>query len=728
MKSDADKTGNVTQSPERLNTKAFIRRYQIMVYGGLLLIILLTAVNAFYLSKQIKSQLLNEERHRGLETLLTLSKTVSITLNHVDEMRYSLESAREYPELIPNMTSFKFLADQSLHSPPGALWDNLPEDVREKVGQIYLQSNHRDISFDVLTLLSMMPEVVATHRQHADFQWSYYYDADKVLTQIYPWIGHQDMLTATGTENMDDALRVIYEAGGTYPLQLVNPTGNPARGKVWTTPYMDAGGKGMMISLLAPVYQEDNFIGAVGTDITLKVLDSILTKKRNKIGRLVLVDKNGIVVADSGGTLTNTEENISHPDVLSLLDVGEAHNVTSGELQHAKLGYWVAYQLDGTPWNLVLEITNSEIQTFTTDAILPNLVMAAIFAVLLVILVLYQHRHYSQPALQLAKFTEELPETNDIAIPHTPTKWRHWFESAARTEQERREHLNTIEQQTLQLEHRVKERTQELQQALETLKTTQNELVQSEKLAGLGSLVAGIAHELNTPIGNALMLASSQKEMNDKLNQAVENGLRRSDLDDHLEKTLLSSASIENNLHRAAELITSFKQVAVDQSSYQRREFDLPEILHELKITMMPSLSRDNVILEEDFEPDIKMNSYPGPLTQVLMNLLSNAVTHAFSDQDDKRIIIRCTLVDEHHASITVTDNGRGIQPEYLSKVFDPFFTTRLGHGSSGLGLNISYNLVMGLLCGEITVASEVDNGTCFTINLPLVLPETNTE
>lgn len=725
MGNDADMG---SRSLERLNTNAFIRRYQIMVYGGLLLIILLTSGNAFYLSKQIQSQLLNEERHRGLETLLTLSKTVSISLNHVDEMRYSLVSAREYPELIPSMSSFRFLSEQSLHSPAGALWDNLPENVRQKVGQIYLQSNHRDISFDVLTLLSMMPEVVATHRQHADFQWSYYYDANKVLTHLYPWLGSQDMLLATGTNNMDDALKIIYEAGGTYPLQLVNPAGNPERVKVWTTPYMDAGGKGMMISLLAPIYQGDTFIGAVGTDITLKVLDSILTKKRNEIGRLVLVDKKGIVVADSGGALNSTEENVEHREVISLLEVGEAHNVPSGELQKANLGYWVSYQLDGTPWSLVLEITNSEIQTFIIDAILPSLIMAAIFSALLVILVLYQHKHYSQPALQLAKFTEELPDTHDITIPVTPTKWRHWFESAARTEHERREHLNTIEEQTLQLEYRVQERTKELQQALETLKTTQNELVQSEKLAGLGSLVAGIAHELNTPIGNALMLASSQKEMNNKLHKALESGLRRSDLDNHLEKTSQSSASIENNLHRAAELITSFKQVAVDQSSYQRREFDLPGILHELKITMMPSLSRKNVILEEDFGQDIKMSSYPGPLTQVLMNLLSNAVTHAFSDQEDKRIIIRCTLVDEHHASITVTDNGRGIQPEYLSKVFDPFFTTRLGHGSSGLGLNISYNLVMGLLCGEITVASEIDTGTCFTINLPLVLPEADTQ
>ncbi len=726
MENDTDKVTQKNGAPSRTNTNAFILRYRFLVYGGLLLIILLTMGNAFYLSEQIKSQLLNEEKHRGLETLLTLSKTVAITLNHVDEMRYSLESAHDYPELIPSISSFEYLSEQSQHSPPGALWDNLPDAVKQKVGQIYLTSGHRDISFDVLTILSMMPEVVATHRQHTDFQWSYYYDANKVLTQLYPWISHQDLLLATGTKNMDDAIQVIYEAGGTYPLKLVNPTGNPDREKVWTTPYMDAGGKGMMISLLAPVYQDNRFIGAVGTDITLKVLDTILTKKRSKIGRLVLVDKTGIVVADSGGALDNTDENISHQEVISLLNVGDAHNVPSGKIQQTNMGYWVAYQLDETPWNLVLEITDNEIQTFIIDAILPNLIMAAIFAVLLVTLVLYQHKHYSQPALQLAKFAEELPETNNIIIPNIPRKWRHWFESAAKTEQERREHLKTIQEQTLQLEHRVKERTQELQQTLETLKTTQNELVQSEKLAGLGSLVAGIAHELNTPIGNALMLASSQKEMNNKLHRAVENGLRRSDLDEHIEKTLLSSASIENNLHRAAELIMSFKQVAVDQSSYQRREFDLPEILHELKITMMPSLSRKGVILEEDFEQEIKMDSYPGPLTQVLMNLLSNAVTHAFSDQPTKKIIIRCTLVDEHHASITVTDNGRGIKPEYLSKVFDPFFTTRLGHGSSGLGLNISYNLVMGLLGGEITVTSEVDKGTCFTINLPLILPATD--
>jgi len=724
MKNNAQHTHHKAPSPERLNTNAFILRYRFMVYGGLLLIILLTIGNAFYLSKQVKSQLLNEEKHRGLETLLTLSKTVAISLNHVDEMRYSIEGARQYPQLIPSQESYQFLREQSQGSPDGAIWENLPEELKQKVGQIYLQSDHRDISFDVLTLLSMLPEVVATHRQHSDFQWSYYYDANQELTQIYPWLGYHDMLGATGTDNMNDAIKVIYEAGGTYPLQLVSPNGNPERNKVWTTPYMDAGGKGMMVSLLAPVYQDDTFVGAVGTDITLKVLDNILTQKQDDIGRLVLVDKTGIVVADSGGALNGKAQNISHPDVLSLLQVGEAHRVDSGELQKTELGYWIAYQLKDTPWNLVLEITNEEIQHFIINAITPNLAMAAIFALLLVVLVLHQHRHYSQPALQLAKFVEELPYKSTIAVPPIANKWRSWFDSAAKTEYERREHLNTIEEQTHQLEHRVQARTRELQQTLETLTATQNELVQAEKLAGLGSLVAGIAHELNTPIGNALMVASSQKEMNDKLRLAVEKGLRRSDLDTYLDNTAISAASIENNLHRAAELITSFKQVAVDQSSYQRRAFDLPEILHELKITMMPSLSRKNVILEEDFAQAIEMNSYPGPVTQVLMNLLSNAVTHAFSDQQTKQIIIKCNQMDNERASISVIDNGHGISQENLSKVFDPFFTTKLGQGSSGLGLHIVYNLVTGLLGGEISVTSTQEEGTCFTIELPLVLPE----
>jgi len=721
---------HTSPSPDSANlnhfrSSALLRRYRFMIYGGLILIILLTLGNTLYLSNQLKSQLLNQLNQTGMESMLTLNQTLSVSLNHIDRMKDALETAHQYPQLIPNDQTINFLSKQTLGSPEGAPLENLPPDLRHKLGQLYVRSNPRDYSFDVRTLLTMIPEVVSTHQQYDDFQWSYYYDADQVITYIYPFLSYSDLLAATETDNMDDALDVIFEAGGTFPLKLINPRANPSKQKVWTTPYMDAGGKGMMVSLLAPVYHNERFVGSVGTDITLSVLDKILTKRPLETGRLVIVDSKGLVVGDSNGALKNITESITQHGILTLLSVAEAHRVMHGEMQQTTDGYWVSFMLPDTPWRLVLEITDGEIFQHVFDKLLPNLIMATTFTVLLLCVVLYQHWNFSQPALRLAQFVEDLPRQDSINPPNVPERWQARFQRAIDREQDRRSYLRTIEQQTEDLEHRVNERTLELEQTLEALKATQEELVRSEKLSGLGSLVAGVAHELNTPIGNAMIVASSLKDFNQQFVESTKEGLRRSALDNYIKQSTESSESIERNLRRASELISSFKQVAVDQSSYQRRTFVLREIMRELQVTMLPSLSRQQVQLETECEEFIEMDSYPGPLTQVMMNLLSNALVHAFSDQQVKVISIKGQLQDQC-AIITVSDNGHGIASENQSKIFDPFFTTRLGQGGSGLGLNIVYNLVTGLLGGDIQVTSEPEQGSCFTLTLPLNAPQSD--
>lgn len=713
------------QTDSNLSSTTLIQRYRYMIYGGLLLIILITIGNAIYLREQIHKQVLEQQTQWGLESMLSLNKTISVSLNHIDKMRAAMERAYQYPHLVPNQVALDFLNPYTEQAPRFAPWQNLPDNLKHQVGQLYAHSQAEDYSFIQLALLSMVSEAVATHEQHDYFQWSYYYDSKAHLTFIYPWLSYKDLFTATGTDNMDDALTVIYEAGGTYPLDLINPQANPSKGRVWTTPYMDAGGKGMMVSLLAPLYHRNMFVGAVGTDITLKVLDGILTKRPLDIGRLTIVDRQGLVIGDSLGALKGKTDSLSQQGILTLSAVGEAHQSKHGVLNHSSEGHWASFELLNTPWRLVLEITEQEIDRHVIITLLPNLILATLFTAMLLFVVLYQHWNFSQPALRLAQFVEELPDQTSLSLPKVPAKWHYWFKRAADTEQARRDHLATIHTQNQELEQRVSERTTELKHTLETLKATQQELVRSEKLSGLGSLVAGVAHELNTPIGNAMIMATSLKDFNQTFVESTKEGLRRSALDTYLEQSSEASDSIERNLRRASELISSFKQVAVDQSSYQRRTFALDEILHELKITMSPNLSRHKVTFEESCKEAVTMDSYPGPLTQVLMNLVSNALTHAFSDQEQCSVTIEGNLIDDK-AVIIVCDNGSGIAEEHLSKLFDPFFTTRLGQGGSGLGLNIVYNLVTGLLGGEIRVESELNKGSCFIVTLPLTAPSTN--
>lgn len=288
-----------------------------------------------------------------------------------------------------------------------------------------------------------------------------------------------------------------------------------------------------------------------------------------------------------------------------------------------------------------------------------------------------------------------------------------------------------IEELNQSLEKRVIERTRdlansnaELEKTLERLKHTLDELVRSEKLAALGSLVAGIAHELNTPIGNSLMVASTLRDVNHNFREQMLVGLRRSALDAYMTETESASDILMRNLQRAAELITSFKQVAVDQTSSQRRRFELAEVVNEIVVTMQPVFRRTSHSIETDIEPGISMDSFPGPLGQVIANLLNNAILHAFEGREHGLVRLEARLNDEKQIIFSCQDNGVGISPSNLRRVFDPFFTTKLGRDGTGLGLNIVHNIVTGVLGGEITVESTLDEGTRFNISLPLRAPD----
>jgi signal transduction histidine kinase len=269
--------------------------------------------------------------------------------------------------------------------------------------------------------------------------------------------------------------------------------------------------------------------------------------------------------------------------------------------------------------------------------------------------------------------------------------------------------------------HALQEANAELEQSLEHLKLTQDDLVRSEKLAALGSLVAGVAHELNTPIGNSLLAASSLLDRTRMFERSAAEGLRRSELEAHMAEVKQAGDIVLRNLERAVELVGSFKQVAVDRASSQARTFLLDEVVGEIVLTLWPSLRKSGAAIDHDIPKGISMDSYPGALGQVVTNLVSNAVIHGFDGAPGGHIRIAARQLDNDWIELTVSDNGQGIAPESIGRIYDPFYTTKLGKGGSGLGLNIVYNLVHGVLDGRIAVQSELGKGTCFTVTLPLV-------
>ena len=280
------------------------------------------------------------------------------------------------------------------------------------------------------------------------------------------------------------------------------------------------------------------------------------------------------------------------------------------------------------------------------------------------------------------------------------------------------------------LEDRVRERTvnlvevnQELQQTLDQLKQTQGNLVQSEKLAALGSLVAGIAHELNTPIGNGLTVASSLLDESRGLHKQITEGLTKSALDTYIGDMIEGTSLVVNSLDRASELVSSFKQVAMDRTSAQRRAFDLLAVLKETKLTVSPAFKHTPYEVCIECEDGVLLDSYPGPLGQIVTNLLNNTLIHAFDGREAGRVIIKGEKQSATMCRLTVTDDGVGIPPANIKRIFDPFFTTKLGEGGNGLGMHIVHNLVTGVLGGTIEVSSELGQGTSFSLMLPVSAP-----
>ena len=264
----------------------------------------------------------------------------------------------------------------------------------------------------------------------------------------------------------------------------------------------------------------------------------------------------------------------------------------------------------------------------------------------------------------------------------------------------------------------------DLSKVIDHLQQTQDELVRSEKLAALGSMVAGIAHELNTPIGNGLMVASHLVKTSKRMSEAVKSGLRRSMLDDYLADNDSAGDVLVRNLNKAAELISSFKQVAVDQTSSQRRRFNLAEVIGEIVTALGPSIRKTPYIVEHHTPDDIFMDSYPGPLGQVLTNLINNAMLHGFDGRDAGHITIDvASCASSTQVTIAVRDDGRGIPEHVLPNVFEPFFTTKRGAGGSGLGLHIVHNIVTAVLGGRIEVESTLGAGTCFSLTLATDAP-----
>lgn len=305
------------------------------------------------------------------------------------------------------------------------------------------------------------------------------------------------------------------------------------------------------------------------------------------------------------------------------------------------------------------------------------------------------------------------------------------FDQMAEGLEQREAQRNAAEEEVLRLNRELEERVvlrtqelaltnQELQGALEGLRKTQSQLVQSEKMAALGGLVAGVAHEINTPVGIGVTAIShlSQKTR-DIQDLYAKDAVRRSDLEEYLSVATESAEMILGNLNRASDLIRSFKKVAVDQTTEERRPFKVREYIEEILLSLRPKLKKTLHHVEVRCDPTLEITSFPGAFSQILSNFVLNSLTHAFDEGQEGHLVIEVQARDGELV-LTYSDDGKGMEPAVLQHIFEPFFTTARHKGGSGLGLSIVYNLATQTLGGTISCESAPGRGTTFTVHVPL--------
>ncbi|MBN2796124.1 MAG: hypothetical protein JXR88_12005 [Clostridia bacterium] len=282
-----------------------------------------------------------------------------------------------------------------------------------------------------------------------------------------------------------------------------------------------------------------------------------------------------------------------------------------------------------------------------------------------------------------------------------------------------------IETMNRALEERVNERTNDLYQAnhelevaLENLKVTQDQLIESEKLASLGELVTGLAHEINTPLGIILTIITYLQESTKHVKSTYDKGLlKKSDFETYINAHVDSEHLIYENISKAIELISSFKLISAEQRNIEKRKVEIKEFIESVVRSIDPKLKKSNIKIHMHVDEAIEIVTIPIALYQIIVNLLMNVKVHAYDEEGG--MIDLFVNKNKHYLEIIVQDYGHGIEEQNLKKIFDPFFTTKRGAGGTGLGLNIVYNTVKQNLNGEIKCYSEINVGSQFVVHLP---------
>ncbi|MDM8564356.1 ATP-binding protein [Candidatus Halobeggiatoa sp. HSG11] len=504
-----------------------------------------------------------------------------------------------------------------------------------------------------------------------------------------------------------------------------------------TDPYVyKVSGKDMLlISTIQPIMQEEKFHGVAGIDYKLDALqDKVKQLKVLENGYSALFANNGMYVAHHSSTLVGQTLGESAEDKALMEAIKSGKRYETIITKDKSLGEEV-YRLSipiiigetDTPWAFVVNIPTRTITELAVETRNSVILIGGILGLLMIIVLMIMMNRLINPITIMSRRLEKTVSHQTDRIEELPVESRDEvgilaksFNTMARHLNSSREKLEDVNQEIRvlneELEQRVEERTEELSQA-------NQELVQSEKMASLGRLVAGFAHELNTPIGVAVGTASTLQNKTKFINQLLEQEeVDEEELLAALETVDEASELTLSNLRRASNLVNSFKRTAVDQTSEEVRRFDVKLTLEDVVNTLHNKFKRTDIKIQLNCSDKLNIYSIPGALEQILTNLIMNSWIHGFDEgKNGGNIVIAIQLV-EQRLKIEYSDTGKGIAPEVLEQVFEPFFTTNRVGGGSGLGMYICYNIVTTQLEGSMMCESVVGEGVVFKIEFPVTV------
>lgn len=394
---------------------------------------------------------------------------------------------------------------------------------------------------------------------------------------------------------------------------------------------------------------------------------------------------------------------------------------------------------------IYLKSSAQSLDRITSDSILITLIVLAASMMVCLVLTLRLQKSITEPIEKLVRLVQRISRQRDYSGRAEQTsimeldilaesfndmldRTQEHIQGQKQAEEEQRKLKASLEEKVNQRTTALKEANQELIHTLEKLHQFQRQMVQNEKMASLGDMVAGVAHEVNTPIGLGVTASTMMLDRLNHLEKEFESkSLKASTLAKFIAEGQENLNIIYRNLNRAAELISSFKQVAVDQSSENSRVFSFSQLMDEILLSMRPKLKKLDHQIKLHCREDLYIETKAGPINQIMINLIMNSIIHGFEFIKEGQIDISVSMISENKISLTYKDNGKGI-PEHLRKrIFDPFVTTKRGQGGSGLGMHLVYNLVTQALNGSISISSEANHGVEFQIIFPVLQVDANT-